>query len=209
MSDVRLYREGLATLFTAFPTVRVLGAGNLDDSVATLRTIGTDVALLDMVHPHTRDAIGALRQAQSKLRIVALGIREIASEVLACAAAGIDGYVKMDASPRDVVVAIESVMREELVCSPKVAASLYRSVGEFGTDQSGALTVRELQVAELMNCGLPNKEIAQRLGIEPCTAKNHVQNILQKLNVHRRGEAVAKLRSMIGGRFPQQTLPPP
>ena len=200
---MRLHREGLATLLTCFPTVKVLGAGNLSDSVLALRSVATDVALLDMIRPggQDADAIGLLRQAQHSLRIVATGIREIASEVLACAAAGIDAYTKMDASPTEVVAAIERVMRDELVCSPKVTASLYRSIGAIENDGGDTLTSRELQVAELMNHGLPNKEIARRLSIEPCTAKNHVQNILQKLKVHHRGEAVAKLRAMIGDRF--------
>ena len=201
ISDVRLYREGVATLLTPFPTVQVLGAGNIDDSVSALRSGATDVALLDMVRPRSRDAIGVLRQAQRRLRIVAMGIRELGSEVLTCAAVGIDGFTRMDASPGELVAEIESVMRDELVCSPKMAASLYRSIGARATGGDAALTSRELQVAELMNRGLPNKQIAQCLGVEPCTAKNHVQNILQKLKVHHRGEAVAKLRALIGERF--------
>jgi len=130
-----------------------------------------------------------------------MGIREVESEVLACAAAGVDGYVRMDASIGDVVTVVESVMRGELVCSPKVAASLYHSISSLGADGGVSLTNRELQVVELMNRGLSNKEISNRLRIEPCTAKNHVQNILQKLGVHRRGQAVAKVRSSIGHRF--------
>jgi two-component system, NarL family, nitrate/nitrite response regulator NarL len=108
--------------------------------------------------------------------------------------------VPMDAALGDMVAAIENVVRGELVCSPKVAASLYQSIGlSRSTDTS--LTTRELQVAELMNRGLPTKEIAWRLGVQPCTAKNHVRNILHKLQVHGRGQAVAKLRNLIGERF--------
>jgi DNA-binding NarL/FixJ family response regulator len=61
--------------------------------------------------------------------------------------------------------------------------------------------MREIQVADMINRGLPTKEIAWRLGVQPCTAKNHVRNILQKLKVHRRGQAMAKLRTLIGPRF--------
>ena len=107
----------------------------------------------------------------------------------------------MDADIADVVTVIESVMRGELVCSPKVAASLYHSISSLGTHGNVALTSRELEVVELMNRGLSNKEISLRLRIETCTAKNHVQNILHKLGVHRRGQAVAKLRGSIGERF--------
>src|SRR5258708_40243165 len=116
--------------------------------------------------------------------IGAMGIREVETEVLAWAAAGVDGYVRMEATIADVVTVVESVMRGELVCSPKVAASLYYSISSLGAEGGPALTSRELQVVELMNRGLSNKEISHRLRTEPCTAKNHVQNILQKLHVH-------------------------
>jgi DNA-binding NarL/FixJ family response regulator len=145
------------------------------------------------------------------MRIVAFGIRETASEVLACAAAGIDGYVPMDAALGDMVTAIENVVRGELACSPKVAASLFHSIGSNGFSKTtiaagtamaaAPLTARELQVADLMNRGCPTKEIAWRLGVRPCTAKNHIRNILHKLQVRRRGQAVAKLRTLIGERF--------
>src|SRR6202035_551016 len=127
--------------------------------------------------------------------------RETASEVLACAAAGIDGYVPMDAALADMVTAIENVVRGELTCSPKVAASLYQSIGFSRRAIDSSLTARELQVADLINRGCPTKEIAWRLGVQPCAAKNHVRNILQKLQVRRRGQAVAKLRTLIGERF--------
>jgi DNA-binding NarL/FixJ family response regulator len=79
-------------------------------------------------------------------------------------------------------------------------------VREVEADGEVPLTNRELQVVELINRGLSNKEISSRLRIEPCTAKNHVQNIMQKLGAHSRGEAVAKLRGSIGRRFGKERL---
>ena len=90
--------------------------------------------------------------------------------------------------------------------SPKVAASLYHSIASLGAWGEVSLTSRELQVVELMNHGLSNKEISSRLRIEPSTAKNHVQNIMQKLGAHSRGEAVAKLRGSIGRHFGAKRL---
>jgi two-component system nitrate/nitrite response regulator NarL len=201
VSNVRLHREGLAALLRGCPNIEVLGADNVQETQIALRATPTDVALVDALSSSDPDTVGALRNICARLRIVAVGIRETASEVLACAAAGIDGYVPMDAALGDMVTAIEGVVRGELTCSPKVAASLYRCSG-FAKNAGGApLTTRELQVADLMNRGFPTKEIAWRLGVQPCTAKNHVRNILQKLHVHRRGQAVAKLRGLIGGRF--------
>jgi two-component system nitrate/nitrite response regulator NarL len=200
VSNVRLHREGLAALLRECPSIEVLGADSVQEAQSTLNTTATDVALIDAQSASVSEMVGPLRKICARVRILAVGIHETASEVLACAAAGIDGYVPMDAALGDMVAAIENVVRGELVCSPKVAASLYQSIGlSRSTDTS--LTTRELQVAELMNRGLPTKEIAWLLGVQPCTAKNHVRNILHKLQVHGRGQAVAKLRNLIGERF--------
>jgi two-component system nitrate/nitrite response regulator NarL len=202
VSNVRLYREGLALLLRGCPSIEVLGADDMQRTEQALRATPTDVALIDAQSPSDPDMIGTLRNICARVRILAIGIRDSASDVLACAAAGIDGYVPMDAAVGDMVAAIENVVRGELACSPKVAASLYHRAGSAArTVPDASLTTRELQVADLMNRGFPNKEIAWRLGVQPCTAKNHVRNILHKLQVHRRGQAAAKLRTLIGGRF--------
>jgi two-component system nitrate/nitrite response regulator NarL len=200
VSNVRLHRDGLVALLRGCPSIQVLGADSVQETQNVLRTTATDVALIDAPSPSDSDMVGGLRKICARIRILAVGIRETASEVLACSAAGIDGYVPMDAALGDMVAAIESVVRGELTCSPKVAASLYHWIG-FSRAAASPLTTRELQVAELMNRGCPTKEIAWRLGVQPCTAKNHVRNILHKLQVHRRGQAVAKLRALIDERF--------
>jgi two-component system nitrate/nitrite response regulator NarL len=197
LGGARLHRDGLVLQLERYSNVKVIGAGTLDDAVRSLRSTPADVALLDVVQLEVPPAVEALRQSLRQLRIVAMGVREVESDVLACAAAGIDGYVRVDATVDELVTVVESVMRDELVCSPKVAASLYHSVASQGADGGAPLTGRELQVVELMARGLSNKEISQNLRIETCTAKNHVQNILQKLGVHRRSQVAAKVRSSI------------
>jgi DNA-binding NarL/FixJ family response regulator len=183
VSNVRLHRDGLVALLRECPSIKVLGADSVQETQNVLRTTATDVALIDAPSPGDSDMVGALRKICARIRILAVGIHETASEVLACAAA------------------IENVVRGELTCSPKVAASLYQCIGFSRAAAASPLTARELQVAELMNRGCPTKEIAWRLGVQPSTAKNHIRNILHKLQVHRRGQAVAKLRTLIGDRF--------
>jgi DNA-binding NarL/FixJ family response regulator len=202
LSNVRLHREGLAALLRGCPSIEVLGADNVQETLNLLGTTQADVALIDALSPGESALVWALRKIHAPMRILAVGIRENPSDVLACAAAGIDGYVPMDAALGDMVSAIENAVRGELACSPKVAASLYQSIGFSRAAVTAiALTTREVQVADLINRGCPTKEIAWRLGVRPCTAKNHVRNLLQKLKVHRRGQAVAKLRALIGERF--------
>jgi DNA-binding NarL/FixJ family response regulator len=200
VSNVRVHREGLAALLRDCPSIEVVGTDR-QDSQNALGSNAVDVALIDALSPNDSDAIVALRKMCAPVRILAVGIPETASEVLACAAAGIDGYVPTDATLSDMIIAIENAVRGELACSPKVAASLYQCVSNSGAGATNPLTVRELQVANLVDCGHPTKEIARRLGVQPSTAKNHVRNILQKLHVHRRGQAIAKLRGLLGGRF--------
>jgi two-component system, NarL family, nitrate/nitrite response regulator NarL len=201
VSDVRLHREALAGLLERVPTVTVVGVLDTISVLHSPSRQGADVALLDLLPQECPGIVNALRRRRRRLRVVAIGVREVESEVLACAAAGIDGYVPVDAAAEDLVGVLDSVLRRELVCSPKVAASLYNCVGLLRTVSAEPLTVRELEVVDLLNEGLSNKEIARRLAIQASTAKNHVQNILAKLNVHRRGQAAAKLRALIKDRF--------
>jgi len=201
VSDVRLHREGLASLLDTVPAITVVGVVDVDSALRRPSRRTVDVLLLDLLPPECLKIVHRLRELHRRVRIVAIGVREVESEVLACAAAGIDGYVPVNAAADDLVAVLDGLKRHELVCSPKVAASLYNCVGLLRTVSAEPLTVRELEVIDLMNEGLSNKEIARRLGIETTTAKNHVQNILLKLNVHRRGQAAAKLRALIRDRF--------
>src|SRR5262249_30645776 len=111
-----------------------------------------------------------------------------------------------DATAIDVMAVMTSVMRGELLCSPRVAATLCHRVAQLSRNgqadpSCAALSKRESQIASLIERGLSNKEIARQLGIQAATVKNHVHNILDKLKVHRRGEAAACLRAALPTRF--------
>jgi DNA-binding NarL/FixJ family response regulator len=206
VSDVRLHRDGLARLLMGCPSIHVLGTHSVPEAIDTLRTTSTDVALIDAPLRGYLAAIDALRRVSATLAVVAVGIRETTTDVLSCAAAGVDAYIRIDATIADMVATLERVMSSSLRLPGRVAASVAPPVAvptivEPAIAMQRPLTFRELKVAELLNLGCANKEIARRLGIEPCTAKNHVRNIMNKLNVHRRGEAVAKLRVLIGERL--------
>jgi DNA-binding NarL/FixJ family response regulator len=140
------------------------------------------------------------------IRVLALTVSESEEELLAAAEAGISGYVTHQSSLDELVDAVHSVARGEMLCSPRVAALLLRQVGALArrevpvagldSDRSGErLTMRELEILELIDAGRSNKEIARELYIEVPTVKNHVHNILEKLHACRRGEAAAKVRA--------------
>ena len=201
VAEIRLYREGLAEMLQGEPEIDVVAiASGADEAVRELRERQPDVVLLDVAIPENAWLARALMAAVPGARIVALAVPEIEQEVLACAEAGVAGYVTREGSVEDVVAAVSAVARGEVLCSPRMAASLFQRVATLALERSPAsietrLTNRELEILDLIDQGLSNKEIARRLTIELSTVKNHVHNILDKLNVNRRAEAAAHARA--------------
>jgi two-component system nitrate/nitrite response regulator NarL len=203
VSDVRLYREGLISTLAAQRGLTAVGAGSSEDVLDRVSALRPDVLLLDLAARESLAIPRRARQACPTLRIVALAVAEVAESVLACAEAGISGYVTQDGSAEDLVAAVLGVMKGELECSPRMAAALFSrlaSLSDGGSAPSihSGLTPREQEIASLLACHLPNKEIARKLRLGPATVKNHVHNILQKLNAHRRSD-LAGLRLKADG----------
>jgi DNA-binding NarL/FixJ family response regulator len=147
-------------------------------------------------------AIRSITTALPEAKVVSLGVAEDDGAVLACAEAGAVGYVPREGSLNDLLAVIESVARGEAVCSPRIAAALLRRVASLAAHRSANqipanLTSREREIVRLIDAGLSNKDIARRLCIEVATVKNHVHNVLEKLHLHRRGEAAAHLRGTV------------
>jgi DNA-binding NarL/FixJ family response regulator len=201
VSEIRLYREGLAEMLHSEDGVDVVGtAAGADEAVRALRDGKPDIVLLDMAIPDNAWLVSALVAAVPGTRVVALAVPENEREVLACAEAGVAGYVTREGSVEDLVAAVESVARGEILCSPRMAATLFQRIATLALERSpgsieSRLTSRELEILDLIDQGLSNKEIARRLTIELSTVKNHVHNILEKLNVSRRSEAAARARA--------------
>jgi DNA-binding NarL/FixJ family response regulator len=212
ISDVRLYREGLAFSLARDRRIAVVGiAQSLDEALPIIVAAWPDVVVLDMATAESLAMPKAICAAAPQTKIVAFAVGETEHDIWACAEAGIAGFVARDGSADDLAEAIEATLRGELHCSPRVAASLFRRIGTLSREQPAPapvamLTRREREIIKLLDGGLSNKEIALRLQIGATTVKNHVHNLLEKLNVHRRGEAAAMLR---GGGWPsERTLAP-
>jgi two-component system, NarL family, nitrate/nitrite response regulator NarL len=168
------------------------------------------VILFDAARQDSVEFLKDLVASAPHSRVVAFGVKDTDDEILALAAAGTAGYICNSAESSDVVNVLERVMRDELLCSPRASASLYRRVAKLskggnggssdsvGDGDAGAalLSRREVQIAHLIDRGLTNKQIARELGIEAATVKNHVHNMCEKLDVHRRGEAAARVRAI-------------
>lgn len=201
VSDVRLFRDGLALVLAETSAIRVVGSAatrvEAERAVVALRP---DVLLLDMSISQCVEIGRAVRAAAPDVGMVAFAARSSEAEQIACVEVGITGFVPRDGGIQDLIDAVVSVNRGEAFCSPQVVASTFRrlavlaATGRVPENTTRAVSLRERQIIELIDCGLSNKEIAQRLQIGIATVKNHVHNILDKLEVGRRGEVAARLR---------------
>lgn len=130
--------------------------------------------------------------------LLAINVRDADEEVLACIEAGAVGYVLQNALVDELADAVQRAVRDEPLASPHVIATLMRRVASLSEDgrrgSIGSLTSRELEIVELLEQGMSNKEIAAQLSIAVTTVKNHVHSILEKLKVHRRGEVAWVVR---------------
>lgn len=198
VAGIRLYREGLELMLAQRHSFDIVGAiPDHDEAIRRVGDLHPDVVLLDLATDESKKILRDLKALVPEVPIVGLAVSQREHEVVSCMEAGLAGYVSRDGSLDDLVSAVDGAARGELACSPKMAGLLLRRLAALSAaglpGVSGPrLTNREREVVQLLEQNLSNKEIATRLGIEVATAKNHVHNLLEKLNVHRRSD-VARL----------------
>jgi two-component system, NarL family, nitrate/nitrite response regulator NarL len=197
ISETRLFREGLKGMLIREGGLDVVGHGSCADALEEIGPLRPASLLLDMAG---RDCLAVPRKLHAilpDLQIVAVAVTELESDIIACAEAGISGYVAQHGTVEDLIATIKRALGGELICPPRIAALLFNRVATLAADRPSspldeALTRREREIAGLIAAGLQNKEIARRLGLGNATVKNHVHNILQKLNIQRRGEIMGR-----------------
>jgi two-component system, NarL family, nitrate/nitrite response regulator NarL len=203
-TDVRLFREGLAEILGRQTAVTVVGiASHASEALERVAELRPDVALVDVGMLDGLACVRAMTRLSGETKVVALGATDSEAGIVSCAEAGVAGFVPRDGSLDDLVSAVEYVTRGELACSPRAAAVLLRQVSTLALARATpasmpALTVRELDVLRLLDRRMTNKEIARQLGIEVATVKNHVHNLLEKMQVHRRRDAVDTAKVRLG-----------
>lgn len=203
VSDVRLYRDGLAEMLARDARISLLGtAASAHEGAGAVARLSPQVVLVNVSMENGLVLTRSIRSAQPDAAVVALPVPDDEHDVIAWAEAGAAGFVTAEQSVEDVIVAVESAARGEVSCSPWLAGVLLRRVealaeGVKAEERTPALTSRELEVAGLLDRGLSNKEIARELFIEVATVKNHVHQILEKLSVQRRGDVGARMRQQL------------
>lgn len=200
VDGVRILGEGIACALAGDRRLdSVVGTAGSREWGVRMDEFQPDVVLMRVATREDMATLRAIATTTSRVRVIALGATDTEDEVIACAEAGAAGYLPRDGTLEDLTNIITSVAGGETVCSPRVAVALLRRVAALAAErrawnQGARLTAREWEIVQLIDHGLSNKEIARQLVIEVRTVKNHVHNILEKLQVHRRGEAAARIR---------------
>ena len=193
VANVKLFRETLAEAMEGTGRVRVVALpSSYDEVVDELTSAPPHVVLLDIGLVELDRIVAFVLDSAELVKIAALGAGDPEREVLACAEAGIHGYIDHEATLEELLTSLEALVHDEMPCSPRIAAALMRALRTRVRAEGSALTRREAEVLDLVTAGYSNKQIAARLHIEVATVKHHVHHILTKLNVRTRAEAIAQ-----------------
>ena len=192
VDDHSMVRRGLATFLKVFDDLQLAGEAESGEAAVKLcAEVQPDVILMDMVMPVMDGAAAtrAIRQQFPQVQVIALTSFKEGELIKNALEAGAIGYLLKDVSADDLVWAIRSAHAGRATLSPEVAQSLV-DTANLPPSPGLDLTEREREVLMLVIEGLSNTQIAGRLSDSPSTIKSHVSNILSKLGVASRTEAV-------------------
>jgi DNA-binding NarL/FixJ family response regulator len=197
VDDHDLFRTGLRNLLEEEGVVIVGEAGTGAEAVRIVRELAPDVVVMDLNMPGMGgvEATRHITEAAPLTRVVMLTISDEDSDVMDAILAGACGYLLKDASIQDLVTGIRSAARGESLISPHIAAKVLQRVRatsaqpEIAEIIQAELSDREIEVLKLIANGKDNALIAAELHISPKTVKNHISNILMKLQIDNRIQA--------------------
>ena len=187
VDDHFMVRMGLASTLNDEDDMQVVGeASTAKEAVQRYRQLLPDVTLMDLRLPDAdgSSAIRTIREQFSSARILVLSVNQSEEDICESVEAGAMGYLPKSVEPRDLLQAVRSLHQGKQCFPPDIASRITER------EKRPKLTPREQQVIELLVKGLSNKEIARALDISPRTAKLHVCNVLDKMDVLDRTQAV-------------------
>jgi DNA-binding NarL/FixJ family response regulator len=199
VDDQLLFRKGIRALLEDEDDMEVVGeASDGQQAIDFVLASKPDVILMD-IHMPVCDGIKAARQIKlerPETKIIALTVSEEDDDLFEAIRGGADGYLLKDLQPEELFESIRGIQRGETPISPAVASKLLnefrrRPRPDVADTPAMDLTVRELEVLDLVAGGFSNAEIAARLFIVEGTVKNHLHNILEKLHLQNRVQAAA------------------
>jgi DNA-binding NarL/FixJ family response regulator len=204
--DQALFREGLRTLLSTRPEVEVVAeAANGLEALAMTAQLQPAVVLMDLQMPHM-DGIQAtvrMRERHPDIPVLVLTTFDDDANLFGALRAGAAGYLLKDVSSETLVAALQAATRGESflqsTVTGRVVAAFARLMEEGGVRADALvlpLSPREREILALLGTGASNKEIADRLNLAEGTVKNHVTNILSKLDVRDRTQAALRARQL-------------
>ena len=202
VDDHALFRRGLEMVLDEEEDIELVGqASNGSEAVEKAGESLPDVVLMDIRMPRSSgiDACRAMKEVAPSAKIVMLTISDEEEDLFEAIRAGASGYLLKDLPLDEVAETVRAVHGGQSLINPSMAgklltefATLAKRDGQERVQQVPAprLTEREMQVLKLVARGMNNRDIAKELFISENTVKNHVRNILEKLQIHSRMEAV-------------------
>jgi two-component system NarL family response regulator len=190
--DHDLFRRGLKMVLEAEEDIEVVAeAANGQEAVARVEELAPDVVLMDVRMPRMGgiEATRLIRQLFPTTRIIVLTVSDEEDDIYGAVKAGANGYLLKEVSIEEVADAVRAVFAGQSLISPSLASKL---LAEFSgppkavddpVTSSVRLTEREVEVLKLVALGNENAEIAGQLGVSESTVRNHVANILTKLQL--------------------------
>ena len=205
VNETLLMGNVIAAALEGEPDINIVGCViSLDEALDIVREREVDVALVSTRLPDlgALKLTNAITELKPSTKVLALGLTEEKQHVLRYVEAGATGYVLKDDSLEDLIETVRAAQDGKVFVSPQIAAAIMERLSglarlfsnvENNITNATDLTARELEVLKLISEGQTNQQIAESLVIEVGTVKNHVHNILDKLNVSSRREAAAYL----------------
>jgi DNA-binding NarL/FixJ family response regulator len=200
VDDHALFRRGLQMVLEQEDDLELVGeASDGNEAVEKASELMPDVILMDVRMPKRSgiEAAGQIRDLLPHVKILMLTISDEEADLYEAIKAGASGYLLKEIPIEEVADAIRSVWAGQSRISPSMASKLlneFAAMSKAGADRpqvpTPRLTEREMEVLRLVAQGLNNRDIAKQLFISENTVKNHIRNILEKLHLHSRMEAV-------------------
>jgi DNA-binding NarL/FixJ family response regulator len=208
--DHLIFRDGLRALLASDPDTELVGeAATGEEAIALAASLQPDLVLMDLQMPGLNgiEATRRIVQESPHIRVLVITMFDDDGSVLAAMRAGARGYLLKGATHAEMARAIRAVGEGEAIFSPGIAARLMEFFASFRPavmpQAFPELTEREREILDLIAQGHKNPDIAARLVLSPKTVRNHVTNILSKLQVADRAEAIIRAREAglgLGGR---------
>ncbi len=198
VDDAPLFQAGLAAALTAEGFDVVGSADDALSAVTMAREVRPDLVMLDVLMPGMSglEVVDKILRASPGTKVMLLTSSESEEDLLKAIKAGAMGYIVKDTGLANLVQAVRDILAGGAVVSPAMGGKLFQTVAhllrhrDLNSTRRPALTGREIEVLQSVAEGLTSKEIGERLFISENTVKNHVRNILDKLGLRSRNEAV-------------------